>query len=60
MKAAVRTVAKAQTETQTTKPAPGLALNFEFKRRVEAKAAETRAPANSIKEALARWLEEEL
>lgn len=64
MKSAVRTtvVARVQTEPAKAPPSPTAALQLEFKRRVDARtgAAQPAAPATSIKEALSRWLDEQL
>lgn len=64
MKSAARTVvARAATE-QPKAPQPQIGapptLQAEFKRRVDARTAASKAPAASIREALTRWLEEEL
>lgn len=64
MKAAARTatVARSTTEAPKPQPSPVAALQVEFKRRVDGRVtnATPPPPASSIKEALARWLEEQL
>ena len=69
MRHVARTVAKSGTESAAQPSSsssarnPEQALQLEFRRRVGASRSEDSgkvSPANSIREALARWLEEEL
>ena len=62
MKAATRTVVAKTVTSAPAKAPPDMALQLEFKRRMAANSAEAdaeKAPS-SIKEALIRWLDQEL
>ena len=59
MKSAARTVVAKTVTAAPAKPPPDLALQLEFKRRIAQSGEGEKAPS-SIKEALVRWLEQEL
>ena len=62
MKAATRTVVAKTVTAAPSKTPPEVALQLELKRRIAANAehAQTEKSPSSIKEALMRWLEQEL
>lgn len=61
MKTTTRTVARTATEAQPSTPLSATAaLQQELKRRVEAKEQKSPPRSSSIREALTRWLDEQL